>query len=1303
MKNEESAWCLVLGFENPEPGTRNPEPVSSFFILLWFFLMRWNGLLLICAFVIGLLSPDKTVAQIYRFTSYTASMGLPGNTIYCLYQDRQGYMWFGTDSGACRYDGANFTSFGVQQGLADSSVRTIFEDRKGRLWFCTMRGLSCFEQGKFTNYTTAQGLVDDHVYSGLEAPDGSLWLGTAAGLSHFDGQRFVHFGKEAGLPNWPVWSLAQDSAGIIWFVTRGGGAGKFDGTRATVFTLADGLPGESAFDVDIDPAGGVWFATNGGPCFFDGAKFRTYTTKDGLNSPQAGKILIDRYHRIWCAMFGGGINRLDPDGVKIFDRTHGIPNDLLTAVLEDYEGNLWFGTQSNGAFRFSSELFASYTAAHGLGDGRISGIAETPDEQVWIATATNGLFALNPKTGAARHFGTKDGLLEETLWSLFADSRHRIWVGGYKGVTCLDGQNIETFTREQMGLRERVTAITEDQQGRLWFGSYPTTSNGIAIYDNQKFSLMTTQQGLLQNPINTLTRGPDGSIWVSCDKGLSHFDGQQFSHFRIGQGLPGNRVQCAYFDSTGTLWVGTDGGISRLTGTTFTSFTTTDGLPSNSIRAIVGGDKTLWIGTTRGISAYDGQTFRNYSTKDGLASDDVGFGLAIRRRDGTIWFGTGEGVVRYRAALDIARAITPRLGLAPVLVEEKPVQLVSGATGNAFQLPVLSYQQNDISFEFLCLSFTDETAIRYSYQLEGLDHNWSVETANRIARYANLTPGDYRFRVKARAASGVWSEVSTIEFAIKPPFWKTWWFQLAGIFLVSSSIYGGYMLRIRGLRLREEQRIAHLQQLQEQKLEHLRQLQQQRVEYLSQIHEQRLEGMRQLLESIRLINSKLDLTIVLQNIVEESARLVGGEPGGIGLLEGDEIRFHRLWAADHWEDSLLTFKIGEGVAGRVAESKQTMIVDDPHHSPYITQPETLDVYHVEGMMEVPIVSRDGQVVGVLDIRHRAGSPPFNDNDRQLVESLANQAAVALENAALYGVVEEKKNELEAKNLVIVESMNELEKLYKQEHEFAGKLKELDQMKTNFMIVTSHEMRTPLTVLRGYCEALLDEYLGPLTEAQRVSLTTCHRMVDRLTRSFNDILEMVKINAGQITLKPKVFHLNAAVNNVLTELHTFIEQRKQQVKLQIPEQISISADCEKIELVLINIIQNAIKFTPDYGEILIAVTTETECIHILVQDSGIGIDAVDLTHIFDKFYTNQDPSTHRSGRFEFSARGTGLGLAIAKSYVEAHNGQIWAESNGVGTGSTFHIVLPIGVRPDTMTSELTDLRNRAEEVGLKKTG
>jgi PAS domain S-box-containing protein len=233
---------------------------------------------------------------------------------------------------------------------------------------------------------------------------------------------------------------------------------------------------------------------------------------------------------------------------------------------------------------------------------------------------------------------------------------------------------------------------------------------------------------------------------------------------------------------------------------------------------------------------------------------------------------------------------------------------------------------------------------------------------------------------------------------------------------------------------------------------------------------------------------------------------------------------------------------------------------------------------------------------------------------------------------------------------------------------------LAEMKTNFMVVTSHEMRTPLTVLMGHLGLMR---LGPLTPTQEESVRRCDRTLERLRHSLDDILSMLQLERGRLALSTAPTDLAELSRSVVEELRPFAERRKQRLNLEMPSEVpTVSVDAGRMRVALGDLVQNAIKFTPDGGEVAVSLRVESPWLHVIVSDTGIGIEQSQLDHVFQHFYTASDPRHHHSGTFEFQARGAGLGLAIVKGYAESHRGRAWAESAGPGRGSAFHVLLPL---------------------------
>jgi PAS domain S-box-containing protein len=232
---------------------------------------------------------------------------------------------------------------------------------------------------------------------------------------------------------------------------------------------------------------------------------------------------------------------------------------------------------------------------------------------------------------------------------------------------------------------------------------------------------------------------------------------------------------------------------------------------------------------------------------------------------------------------------------------------------------------------------------------------------------------------------------------------------------------------------------------------------------------------------------------------------------------------------------------------------------------------------------------------------------------------------------------------------------------------------LAEMKTSFLVVASHEMRTPLTVLTGYHGILAE---SGLTEAQRHGLDVCQRSVARLGRTFDHVLSTLAITQGRVPLRPDFIDLGRLARAVLRDLELIFARRQQRSVLEVEEELGpVWADEDKVREVLWNLVENAIKFTPDGGEIHVRVGSGPGRHHVTVKDSGIGIEPEELDDIWERFYAGSHPRFHSSGTFQFQARGSGLGLAIAKGYVEAHGGRITAASRGTGQGAVFTFFLP----------------------------
>jgi signal transduction histidine kinase len=293
---------------------------------------------------------------------------------------------------------------------------------------------------------------------------------------------------------------------------------------------------------------------------------------------------------------------------------------------------------------------------------------------------------------------------------------------------------------------------------------------------------------------------------------------------------------------------------------------------------------------------------------------------------------------------------------------------------------------------------------------------------------------------------------------------------------------------------------------------------------------------------------------------------------------------------------------------------------------------------------VPIVGK-GRVLGTLCLFNAVPSKS-TDALLTLVDAIANQTGIAIENAQLYA----------------------------EQTATVTKLRELDRLKSSFLANMSHELRTPLNSILGFADVILEELDGPLTDNMGADLKLIQKNGQHLLHLINDVLDMAKIEAGRMNLSPEPFAVRDVLDEVVSITSTLTGDKK--VNLRIEEDcdpnISVTADRTRIRQVMINLVNNAIKFT-ESGQICIHAERNDGHALIAVSDTGIGIPPDKLDTIFQEFAQIDTSSTRKTG-------GTGLGLPISRRLVEMHGGRLWAESTGIaGDGSTFFVELPIEAR------------------------
>ena len=810
---------------------------------------------------------------VIRFEQLSLDQGLSQSVVNCLAQDRQGFLWLGTQDGLNRYDGVNFSIYKPDpndpQSLSDAWVTALYASPDGRLWIGTNRGgLNQYDpqSGKFTRYLhnpkDGASLSAGTVTSLLQDSEGRLWVGTESGLNRFEPANgtFIRFQNDpadpASLSDNEVHALFLDSRKHLWVGTHAG-LNLFD-PQAETFKRYLSQPGNPAslshsaiFALAEAPTGQLWIGTASGLNRFDPAteKFTRYLHDQrdpaSLRNNTLLSLLVDSRGSLWAGT-ETGLERFDPKTEEFTHFRHNptVPGSLsvnqVYALLEDRENNLWVGTWGGGVNKYSrgQDNFGFYRNdpenANTLSDGGVFGLYADPTGVVWAGITERGLDRLDTVRGTVAHYipdpQKPDSLRSANIWAILRDQQGRLWLGTSLGLEELDeesGKFIHHLDKNDPKGNHGPTifALFEDSDGNLWLGA----SQGLIRYDPRYGRFF--HYGGEEDPINTSPQGildiyedREGYLWLAtAEMGLYRFDRQGGGFKRYLHdpeefySLSNDKVMDVYQDRQGIFWIATGGGgLNRFDPATqmFTSYTERQGLSNNFIYCVLPDQQAnLWLTTNYGVSRFNPQTetFTNYTVSDGLQSNEFNQGACARSRDGTLNFGGLTGLNRFRPEGIASNAFIPPVALIALARDGNPLPL--DTTPETTRAITLKWPQNSFEFEFASLSFAEPKKNRYAYRLENFDSDWNTLSQQQSARYTNLPGGTYTLRLKASNNAGVWNETGqTLQVTVIPPFWQTWWFYtLAGLF-VAGNLTGLYRLRVRNV---EKQKLELERQVRE--------------------------------------------------------------------------------------------------------------------------------------------------------------------------------------------------------------------------------------------------------------------------------------------------------------------------------------------------------------------------------------------------------------------------------------------------------------------------------------------------------
>jgi diguanylate cyclase (GGDEF)-like protein len=769
---------------------------------------------LICAGALPALAldPQRAITQ-YGLRTWTVEQGLPQNSVQAIIQTQDGHLWFGTQEGLARFDGARFVVFDQKKtpALRERAV-ALYEDREGSLWIGTRgAGLVRYRHGVFTEFGTAAGLPNNVVRTIYQDHGGRLWVGTEAGVVRLEGDRFI---VPSGLNAQTYVVMAITEAdGALWLGTDGNGLIRV-GDAIERFNRERGLASDEVRALCTGRDGTLWIGSRGGLDRYKSGQITHYPPPTGAwEAIQA--IKEDRDGNIWVGTRGQGLARLIGRQWSAFRTKDGLSGDIVFALYEDREGSIWIGTDGAGLNRLKDVKFASYGKPEGLAHEMLLPIMQDRQGDMWMGSYGGGLHRL--RNGQFRAYGAQDGLTSNFVASLLEDRVGNLWVGtDGAGLICFrDGAFRSYRTRDGLP-SDRVIALAEDREGTLWIGTY---GGGVASLKDGGFTLYGRGQGLSDDRVLTLTADRAGKLWVGTDGGgLNLLVAGRFRAYTTEQGLAHNRVSRIYEDASGTLWIGTYGGLTHFRNGKLTAITSRDGLFQDGIYQILEDDLgQLWMSGNKGVFRVEKKALEDfvaggvktiasvsYGTADGMRSSECNGSsqpAGWKARDGSLWFPTTRGAVRVDPAHMVRNEIPP-----PVAIDEVAIDKQAYDPGQA---AVVQPGRGEIEIHYAGLSFLEPEKVQFKYRLEGFDQGWVDAGTRRVAYYTNIPPGFYRFRVGAANNDGVWNEEgSAFLFQLKSHFYQTWWFiglSGLGIVLLAGAAYGIRVsqLAVRGRKLQQ--------------------------------------------------------------------------------------------------------------------------------------------------------------------------------------------------------------------------------------------------------------------------------------------------------------------------------------------------------------------------------------------------------------------------------------------------------------------------------------------------------------------
>ncbi|HEX5668506.1 MAG TPA: two-component regulator propeller domain-containing protein, partial [Chitinophagaceae bacterium] len=740
-----------------------------------------------------------------------------GLGIWSVFEDRAGWLWSGAgpsflnsyDPVTKKFSQHPFNHLLKRESISEVDVRAIEQDKRGRIYF----GLDTYYGDRISNALVYKDENDDSLKV-FKTPDSIV-------ISN-------------------VIKIRINENDEIWMLTYTGILRIDKDRQISTFKLLDGetlAKADYLEDIVFGSDGKLWCISRSLKLFEVELSFDRFTIHDlpdlkDENRFDAGAVLLpDKNGNLWIGS-DGGLSYFDKSANKILKFNNGSKKQLgsvgIFSLAKDGFGNVWAGSIDQGLLKYEDKpQFKSFT--YKLDDpgsittGWAALIKEDREGLLWVTTGSpnqySGINRIDLRKGTIQPFRFRD--LKPPLGGV-----NSMWINASGDLTLQAGliegnqyirkyfsfSNSPQILQPLKGLYPDTLFISnylKDSKGNEWLCSFvgllkkEKSGTGFIRLDLSQISGSNISSNQVTQVVESQTYG----LWILTNNGLFQYDynsGKVFRHgldSKAGDVLITHDINSLYEDETGIVWIGTwQGGLARydVKNKKIKTYTRDDGLPSMSVQSILPHTKSnsLWLSTFEGLSRFDirTETFNNFSLADGIQGLLFADGGALITKDGHYVFGGNNGVTIFKPE-EIGKVSTPpRVMLTDFKLFNKTVL---PGEGSVLKKPIfeteqitLPHDQNNISFDFIAIHYSNPSRNRYAYKLENYDNDWLEVGSLHTAFYPNLPPGEYVFRVKAANDQGVWNEKGiSVQITVLPPWWKTLWAYLGYALLFGLTVF----------------------------------------------------------------------------------------------------------------------------------------------------------------------------------------------------------------------------------------------------------------------------------------------------------------------------------------------------------------------------------------------------------------------------------------------------------------------------------------------------------------------------------